>query len=575
MRARASRVRIGLWAVALGLALACVLRGERKLLLNAEEASSPRAQLRSADGLEIAAFLTATGDRKACERGKARRSVDPQTSQELVRITCPPGECKQWERAPAVDPKSGREVTQVRCRAGQEGAPGQEYTLRPEEIGALVLPDVNVVGSVLVTVLVIAGSIVGALALLLVIALLSSCPFIYSWDGKQYVLDGEPYGGATVAAFERTDSSELEHLAAVGGRYRLLLTNEMDETQHTNNLELLEIDHPEGSKAVMDRQGGVHAFRDLRPPVRASDERGADLTGTLAQEDRRTWTADLDDLATRLPLNDTRNHLTLEFERPAGGGPVYLVTGASTGMWGATMLRTLLSLRGNQLEAFYAAVNASPSYQEEIRRWGEREELFTLAVQVQVGDRWERRGVITGGGPVAPELRAVPLDLHGVNGQRIRIKLDPPMAFWTFDSLRLGSEEQAVQMTVQPALSARDQDGRDVRAELNATDDRFLVQPKPGDFTEVQFAASPAKAGLRRTVFARTRGWYQVHVDQTAPPDEESLQRLASEPGWMVQRALSDFAELKRTGVLRGVNPVLIGRPLPLTRPDPFAPALP
>src|SRR5215472_17229935 len=44
----------------------------------------------------------------------------------------------------------------------------------------------------------------------------SSCPFIYSWNGSEYVLDAESYGGAITRGLERDDYSELEHLSPDG-----------------------------------------------------------------------------------------------------------------------------------------------------------------------------------------------------------------------------------------------------------------------------------------------------------------------------------------------------------------------
>jgi hypothetical protein len=71
-----------------------------------------------------------------------------------------------------------------------------------------------------------------------------SCPFVYSHDGSIYVLDGEPYGGSICEGLARTDLCELEHLLAVNGKYRLIVSNELDETQYIDELALLVIDHP-------------------------------------------------------------------------------------------------------------------------------------------------------------------------------------------------------------------------------------------------------------------------------------------------------------------------------------------
>src|ERR1700735_5051910 len=93
---------------------------------------------------------------------------------------------------------------------------------------------------------------VGTLALIvgIAIALKQSCPFVYSWDGAQYVFDAEPYGGAISRGLEKDDFSQLEHLREQNGLYRLKVTNEVDETQFTNLTELWVVDHAAGTRVA-------------------------------------------------------------------------------------------------------------------------------------------------------------------------------------------------------------------------------------------------------------------------------------------------------------------------------------
>ena len=82
----------------------------------------------------------------------------------------------------------------------------------------------------------VAGVAVGTIVVIaaVVAATKQSCPFVYSWDGTRYVFDAEPYGGAIARGLEKDDYSELGQLREADGRYKLRMTNEVDETQMTN-----------------------------------------------------------------------------------------------------------------------------------------------------------------------------------------------------------------------------------------------------------------------------------------------------------------------------------------------------
>ena len=53
-----------------------------------------------------------------------------------------------------------------------------------------------------------------------------------------------------------------------------MIANEGDETEYTDELKLLVVDHPAGVGAVADEQGRVHTLTHPCPPVKAADGRG-------------------------------------------------------------------------------------------------------------------------------------------------------------------------------------------------------------------------------------------------------------------------------------------------------------
>jgi len=383
----------------------------------------------------------------------------------------------------------------------------------------------------------------------------TSCPLVYSWDGAQFVLDAEPYGGATIQALERTDVTALEHLVPSQGRYRLLLTNEMDETQHTNRIELLVVDHAPGLLVAPDADGAPHAFAAVHSLVEARDQAGHDLLPWLAERDEATWDPDLEAAARQVPLADTRDHLTLTFDRPKGATSAYLLADAATAPWGARMLRPMFAMRGVTLGLFYAAINGDADARQKLHEWNEREELFYLGVEVEEGGRWVRQGRLIGGGPIVAETRAIPLDLTRVTGDRVRVRVHPPVGFWMFNAFRLADREVPVHMQVVAPSGARDAAGRDALASLIATDRDYLTFATNEDLGVVDFPAPAQAEGTVRTVFARTGGWYEIRMRTLGLPDVAGIDRLTNQPGYAVQFALTRFRKSAGAWLAQDVRP--------------------
>jgi hypothetical protein len=367
-----------------------------------------------------------------------------------------------------------------------------------------------------------------------------SCPFVYSWDGTQYVRDAEPYGGATSRGLERDDYAELEHVRAEGGAYRLIATNEVPETQFTNLMELLVADHPGGTRVVADEAGNIHAVSDLRPPLSAVDREGRSLLPWLERTDGLIWEPE--------PVVDSRGELrrqlVLTFPRPDGVSGVKLVANAATGSWGSHMIRAMLALHGRELDAWYATLDGDAGARALLHAWNLREELYALKVEVEEPTGWEVRGILPGGGPVLAEDRLIPLDVSRTRGDRLRIRLRPPAGFWALNSFGMDyGADPPVPVTRLAPVEARDSRDASVLAELRAADDRYQVMPHIGDHVELVFPAPAPRDGMERTVFLHSRGYYRLHLVESGEPDRATLQQIANTPGAPTQFAADRFAE--------------------------------
>ncbi len=177
----------------------------------------------------------------------------------------------------------------------------------------------------------------------------TSCPFVYSFDGERYRLDSETFAGAAAKGLDRTDYDNLEHLQPVGGLYRLRLVNERPETQYTDVLKLIVVDHPPGTQVIPDRAGKVHVVANLRAPQAARGVHGGDALAAVRQSDDIYWSgaplknADLDN------PGGLRDGLVLSFARPPGVQSATIVVRARNTALAPFALQEFLQLQGEGL----------------------------------------------------------------------------------------------------------------------------------------------------------------------------------------------------------------------------------
>src|SRR5436190_255801 len=132
----------------------------------------------------------------------------------------------------------------------------------------------------------------------------SSCPFLYAWNGHRFEFVTDFMGGGEMGYWESPgvrnvpDPDEYvrirdDQLKPRDGRLELRVTNELEEAVFFDRLELLAVTHPAGVEIFPDegmtdppKPFRLYAVRDLRPPARAIDEHGHDVTDRVASRDR-------------------------------------------------------------------------------------------------------------------------------------------------------------------------------------------------------------------------------------------------------------------------------------------------
>jgi hypothetical protein len=391
-----------------------------------------------------------------------------------------------------------------------------------------------------------------------------SCPLIYSFDGREFILEAEPYGGAVVKGLQRSEWIGLDRLKEIDGFYKLRAANDLSESEYIDELKLVVVDHTPGARALPDANGRIHLVADPVPPSRAVTRSGRDVRAALTRTDHEFWEPAYpaapispavsrpagpvptpEDIAAATPPDDLRDEIVLEFPKPAGARTATLVANAWTTLWGSEVAKDILSLHGRDLPRWTAAVDAHGPEYREIMGWFMTEELYMLKVEVETAAGWKPRTMIFGGGPIIARDKAYLMDISDAAGDTLKLRLRPPAGFWRFDSLAVDYGESApLRVSEIAPAQARDKAGRDVRQSLSASDADYFVMPNAGDYAELLFAAPPAIPGAARSVVLKASGYYDPHFSADGEPRLDLLRKIHSAPGATLQFAYGEY--LKR-----------------------------
>jgi hypothetical protein len=364
------------------------------------------------------------------------------------------------------------------------------------------------------------------------------CLFVYSWDGQRYNFDTEAYTGAITRGLERDDFSLLNKVHEQDGEYRLMLSNDNDETQYTDQLEMWVVDQDRGVMPRVGSDGSMHSVREPVAPLTARDGQGKDLMAWVAKRDGLIWEP---------PPAEQRQEVVLTFPKRAGAQQAKLVASVTETPWAGEAAGRMLGLLGPQLPGWYQQIDGDPAARGELLAWMGREELFALKIEVEEPTGWQVRGMMPISGPFVSDERVVPLDVSHAAGDTVRVRMRPPAGFWAFNSFAMDySADLPARVTKLEPVRARDAAGRDLVPALRLADGQYYEMHEQGEQATVAFKAPPAAAGMERTLFLHSRGYYHMHIPENGQPDVATFQKILTEPEAGAAFSAKMFAAMSR-----------------------------
>ena len=350
-----------------------------------------------------------------------------------------------------------------------------------------------------------------------------SCPLVYSWDGRGWRLDSGTFGGAISRGLARTDVDNLAYATPANGFLRLKVANELAEIDDLDALSVLAVDAPAGSTVSPDASGALHTITAPVPPVAARDFAGRNALPRVRETDGWHWESSPADRDSARAA-DRRDGLELRFVRPAGAVRARLVIDANNTPWAAALMGRFVAAHGAATQAWYDSLDASPAMARALGA-GIARQAF-LGVSVRTGERWKPQGLAWEAGPEVSKRQVVLLDLTGVVGDTVIVRLESVPSFWLVDRAAIDfSPERPVtvhELRPEAALGARGRSRLATIARADGVADTLAT----GDSLLVSIPVPPVPAGAERSYLLRTHGWYRIESPESGPPDLPLLARV-------------------------------------------------
>lgn len=343
-----------------------------------------------------------------------------------------------------------------------------------------------------------------ALITAIVLATKSSCPFVNAYDGKQFTLQGEIYGGAIYPQLARHDYLPLQMQPNANGQLQVKISNELQERQYTDVANLMAITHSKQTKILADETGRLYSIGNTETPHTAwLNNKQLNLSPLLQRNDQLLQFMD----DTSHP--NGHNELQLQFHKPASAVNAKLVLSIKNSYW----LDYLYGELAKGFGRFYPIYIKQQSKRSpaDLLKWV-KEQQIPLSISIKTNTGWKDVACLTTTGPVATREVIVPLaELPADN--ELQVKLSSGFLFWEIDKVAIDySPNEAFTVKEYTPVTAWDEVNKNVLPLLQKEDGIYCKQPVPGNIATLTYDYTPVNnAALTQTFILHTKGYY-THV---------------------------------------------------------------
>jgi len=346
-----------------------------------------------------------------------------------------------------------------------------------------------------------------------------SCPFIYSWNGDDYVLEGEAFGSAFGKSLEIKTSCMLPSLYENNSQLKIKITNERPETHYLNSVELIAIETDCNATPYFDTNHNIWPVYNLKSPIIAEDHSDNNILEQISKVDGSYWQSDL---AQASFPNNFEDQIELQYINSTSSDEVTIILHAINTKIANFVFDNIFKFLGDRSLSFIRAVENDPQMTAIIKNWLKE---CSLKFSIWDGEDWQSVGFVY---PEANEVsfnKAIRCRIPNTVCDTIKVRLTCLADVWNIDAVLIDQTPvQPLHCNPVKLKSAIDINEHDVSYQLLKSDDKYVML-LPSEQIEFSYKANQYKTGKKITYGIQVQGYLYEWI---AKADNQSIFSFAN-----------------------------------------------
>lgn len=307
-----------------------------------------------------------------------------------------------------------------------------------------------------------------------------SCPYVYSWNGETYNLEGEAFGTALGKALESRSSIVFQDLRSDNNLLKIKITNERPETHFINKIDVAAFETKKNALVYSDNSNKFFAVKELKQIEKASDRNDKDISNFLTRDENIYWKSDL---SSAVPKFDFEDHLFLTLKTNAISDSISLIISAINTEISNTGFSYLQTMLGDEFVNFTKALETD---QEIIDLMKKALQRSSLKIDVWDDKEWKFIDLIYPEANRVKFRKLVRIPILKNENNEVNIRLRTLCDVWEIDAINFDDTLPQKLVEYKPILTSFSSSHNTDFALLEHKDDNY-IKLLPGQSMDLEY----------------------------------------------------------------------------------------